>query len=86
MSWLCAEVRDTTALEQLMRLVREQTAAARAAGCFDPGARVYVTPFKAAHRLYFNDAAHAMLPVLQGLAHAPCDAPQEHEMHASVCA
>lgn len=86
MSWLCAEVRDTTALDQLMRIVREQTAAARGAGGFDPAARVYVTLFKATHRLYFNDAAHAMLPVLQGLAHAPCDAPQEHEMQAPVCA
>lgn len=86
MSWLCAEVRDRTALDQLMRIVREQAAQARALGTLDEAARVYVAPYKASHRLYFNLAAHEQLPVLRGLAHAPCDAPQEHEMNEPVCA
>ena len=86
MSWLCAEVRDKTALDLLMRTVRDQTALARGSGRFDEDARVYMAPYKAAHRLYFNHAAYVMLPVLQGLAHAPCEAPQAHEMHEPVCA
>lgn len=84
MTWLCAEVRDLTALDQLMLTLRLQLAAARAEGRHAAEARVYVAPYKAAHRLYFNAAAHTMLPVLRGLAHAPCEAPQEHEMHEPV--
>jgi hypothetical protein len=86
MSWLCAEVRDHSALEMLMQLVRTQTADARQRGSFDPEARVYVAPFKNAHRLFFNPQALATLPILRGLAHAPCDEPQEHEMREPMCA
>jgi hypothetical protein len=86
MSWVCAEVRDRSALEMLMQRVREQTVEARERGSFDPEARVYVAPFKNAHRLFFNPQALAMLPILQGLAHAPCEEPQEHEMREPMCA
>ena len=86
MSWLCAEVRDRAALEMLMQRVREQTADARLGGRFDLQARVYVAPFKNSHRLFFNPQALAVLPILQGLAHAPCDEPQEHEMQEPMCA
>jgi hypothetical protein len=40
---------------------------------------VYVAPHKGGHRVYFNRHAHDMLRVLQGLAHAPCHEPEEHE-------
>lgn len=86
MTWMCVEVRDRNALDQLMRVVREQTALARAAGGHDEEARVYVAPYKASHRVYFNLAAHAALPVLRNLAHAPCEEPQEHERREPVCA
>jgi hypothetical protein len=86
MSWLCAEVRDEPTLELLLRSLRDQTVQARERGRFDASARVYVTPYKASHRVYFNFAAQAMLPALQGLAHAPCEAPQDHEMREPLCA
>jgi hypothetical protein len=79
MDWLCAEVRDKTALELLMEGIREQSREARYKGSHVAEARVYVAPHKGGHRVYFNRHAHDMLRVLQGLAHAPCHEPEEHE-------
>ena len=79
MDWLCAEVRDKPALEMLLAAIREQTAEARLTGAHASGARIYVAPYKNGHRLFFNRDAHAMVRALQGLAHAPCHEPEEHE-------
>ena len=84
MTWLCAELRDETTLEMLTRQLRDDTAAARLGGRLRADALVYIAPYKKWHRVFFNEAALAMLPVLEQLAHAPCDEPEEHERQLAV--
>ena len=84
MTWLCAELRDETTLEMLTRQLREDTAAARASGRVLADAQVYIAPYRKWHRVFFNPSALAMLPVLEQLAHAPCDPPEEHERRLAM--
>ena len=79
MDWHCAEVRDRHSLDLLRERIVEQTRQARLEGLHRKEARVYIAPYKAGHRLFFNPSARAMLPVLQGLAHAPCHEPAEQD-------
>ena len=84
MTWLCAELRDETTLEMLTHQLRDETAAARARGALRADAQVYIAPYKKWHRVFFNEAALAMLPVLEQLAHAPCDPPEDHERRLAM--
>ena len=86
MDWRCAELRDEQTLEMLTQRLREETQAARLDGRLRADALVYVAPYKKWHRVFFTPTALDMLPVLTQLAHAPCEAPEDHERALSMVA
>ena len=86
MDWLCAELRDEQTLGMLTQRLRDETQAARIEGRSRADALVFVAPFKKWHRVIFTPAALDVYPVLSQLAHAPCDAPEEHERGFSMVA
>ena len=86
MDWLCAELRDEHTLEMLTERLRDETRAARLDNRLAADALVFVAPYRKWHRVFFTPSALRVFPVLDQLAHAPCDAPEEHERSLSMVA